>query len=110
MKRQLRPGDMLARLGGDEFAVLVPAVRNRADVEEIAMRLERCFDEPFAIEECLARFGQRRHRPLPRRRSHQGQPADAADAAMYEAKNARKARIHARPLAGCRIRYREDRQ
>jgi diguanylate cyclase (GGDEF)-like protein len=50
MKRQLRPGDILARLGGDEFAVLVPAVKNRAAVQEIALRLERCFDEPFALE------------------------------------------------------------
>jgi diguanylate cyclase (GGDEF)-like protein len=47
MKRQLRPGDMLARLGGDEFAVLVPNVRSRADVEEIALRLECCFEPPF---------------------------------------------------------------
>ena len=30
--------------------MLVPTVRNRADVEEIALRLERCFDEPFAVE------------------------------------------------------------
>ena len=50
MKRQLRPGDMLARLGGDEFAVLVPNVRRRADVEEIALRLECCFDRPFPGE------------------------------------------------------------
>jgi diguanylate cyclase (GGDEF)-like protein len=50
MKRQLRPGDMLARLGGDEFAVLVPVVQQRPDVEEIALRLERCFDEPFAVD------------------------------------------------------------
>jgi len=50
MKRQLRPADTLARLGGDEFAVVVPAVRNRDDVEEIALRLERSFDEPFSIE------------------------------------------------------------
>ncbi len=50
MKRQLRSHDMLARLGGDEFAVLLPLVRNRAMVEEIALRLERCFDEPFAVE------------------------------------------------------------
>jgi len=41
---------MLARLGGDEFAVVVQSVRNRAEVEEIAMRLEHCFDEPFAVE------------------------------------------------------------
>jgi len=50
MGRQLRPGDVLARLGGDEFAALVTAVRSRAEVKEIADRLERCFDEPFVID------------------------------------------------------------
>ena len=50
MKRQLRTHDTLARLGGDEFAVLVPVARSRTDVEEVALRLERCFDDPFAIE------------------------------------------------------------
>jgi diguanylate cyclase (GGDEF)-like protein len=50
MKHQLRPADILARLGGDEFAVVVPAVRTHADVEEIAVRLERSFDEPFCID------------------------------------------------------------
>ena len=49
-QRQLRPGDTLARLGGDEFAVLVSRVRSRDDVEEIAARLECCFDEPFEGE------------------------------------------------------------
>jgi diguanylate cyclase (GGDEF)-like protein len=47
LKTQLRPGDTLARLGGDEFAILVPQVHNRTDVEEIAVRLQSCFDEPF---------------------------------------------------------------
>jgi diguanylate cyclase (GGDEF)-like protein len=50
MKCQLRSVDILARIGGDEFAVLVPSVRNRADVEEIAERLERCFEKPFAVD------------------------------------------------------------
>lgn len=49
MKRQLRPGDMLARLGGDEFAASV-GIRNRAEVREIAARLEHCFDEPFSLD------------------------------------------------------------
>ena len=50
MKRQLRAADILARLGGDEFAVLLPDVRKRSEVEEIAVRLERCLDEPFYLE------------------------------------------------------------
>ncbi|MGA9667928.1 MAG: GGDEF domain-containing protein [Terracidiphilus sp.] len=50
MKRQLRSHDMLARLGGDEFAAVVSVVRSRAGIEEIALRLERCFDDPFTVE------------------------------------------------------------
>jgi diguanylate cyclase (GGDEF)-like protein len=50
MKRQLRPQDMLARLGGDEFAILVPLVHSRAEVKEIAQRLERAFDAPYVVE------------------------------------------------------------
>jgi diguanylate cyclase (GGDEF)-like protein len=53
MKLQLRSGDMLARIGGDEFIALVPILRSRADAEEIALRLERCFNEPFDLEGCL---------------------------------------------------------
>ncbi len=50
MKHQLRPGDLLARLGGDEFAVLIQDVRNRAAAEEVAQRLEHCFDNFFDCE------------------------------------------------------------
>jgi diguanylate cyclase (GGDEF)-like protein len=50
MKQQLRNGDVLARIGGDEFIALVPIVRSREDAEEIAMRLEHCFDDPFDLE------------------------------------------------------------
>ena len=51
MKRQLRNADSLARIGGDEFAVLLPNVHARDDVEEIALRREQCFDEPFTVED-----------------------------------------------------------
>ncbi|HEY3704909.1 MAG TPA: GGDEF domain-containing protein [Terracidiphilus sp.] len=50
MKSQLRSADLLARLGGDEFAAIVPVARGRGDVDEIASRLESCFDEPFELE------------------------------------------------------------
>jgi diguanylate cyclase (GGDEF)-like protein len=50
MKRQLRSGDMVARLGGDEFAALAPRIRSRADAEDVARRLESCFNEPFQID------------------------------------------------------------
>ncbi len=50
MKLQLRSQDVLARIGGDEFIALVPILRSQTDAEEIVVRLERCFDEPFDIE------------------------------------------------------------
>ena len=50
MKLQLRAEDVLARIGGDEFIALVPILHSHEDAEEIAHRLERCFDAPFNIE------------------------------------------------------------
>jgi diguanylate cyclase (GGDEF)-like protein len=91
MKHQLRNVDMLARLGGDEFAVLLPLVRNRAKVEEIAQRLERCFEEPFTIE------GQTLHGAAsvgialyPEDGTTKDALLSAADAAMYVTKNTKR--------------------
>ena len=90
MKRQLRPGDVLARLGGDEFAVLVSEVRNRADVEEIAARLEACFHEPFIGDEYILRgsasFGFALY---PEDADSADSLLRSADAAMYVAKHTR---------------------
>ena len=92
MKRQLRTGDMLGRLGGDEFAALVTVARGPADVEEIAQRLERCFDAPFTMNGYVLRGSASVGLAI--------YPADgmtsdallsAADAAMYQAKNSRRA-------------------
>ena len=91
MKRQLRSGDMLARLGGDEFAALMPVVRSRAAIEEIALRLERCFDAPFAVEGYVLRGGASVGVAL---YPDDGTSADsllsAADAAMYVAKHTKR--------------------
>lgn len=50
MKLQLREADMLARLGGDEFAALLPAVRTRDELAEIAHRLEACLDISIVVQ------------------------------------------------------------
>jgi diguanylate cyclase (GGDEF)-like protein len=48
---KLRSMDTLARVGGDEFIALIPVVRGRPEVEEIAQRLVHCFDTPFRIDD-----------------------------------------------------------
>jgi diguanylate cyclase (GGDEF)-like protein len=91
MKRQLRSRDMLARLGGDEFAALVPVVRSRAGVEEIAQRLERSFDEPFAVEGFVLHGSASVGIALyPEDALTKDGLLSAADAAMYQAKNTKK--------------------
>ena len=96
MKRQLRPEDMLARLGGDEFAVLVPLVQSREDVEEIAMRLECCFDDPFTVDGFIVRGSASVGISLyPEDATTRDALLDTADAAMYASKNCRKNRIGA---------------
>ncbi len=91
MKRQLRSGDMLARLGGDEFAALVPVVRSRAAIEEIAQRLERCFDAPFAVEGYVLRGGASVGVALyPEDGSSADSLLSSADAAMYVEKHTKR--------------------
>ncbi len=97
MKRQLRPGDTLARLGGDEFAVVVSAVRNRAEVEEITARLKGCFQEPFIGDGFIlhgsASFGIAIY---PEDATSADSLLREADAAMYVAKQTRAANSSAR--------------
>jgi diguanylate cyclase (GGDEF)-like protein len=91
MKHQLRPGDLLARLGGDEFAVLLPSVHNRSDVEEVAVRLDRCLDDPFAVGDHVlhgsASFGTAIY---PVDAATRDGLLSAADAAMYAAKHIKR--------------------
>ncbi len=91
MKSQLRPGDILARLGGDEFAIVLPHVRGRADVKEITLRLERCFERPFNWDGCAvhgtASIGIAIY---PEDGTTRDSLLNAADAAMYVIKQARR--------------------
>lgn len=92
MKRQLRTGDILGRLGGDEFAALVTVMHGRSDVEEIAVRMERCFDAPFALEGYVLRGAASVGMAIyPIDGTTSDSLLSAADAAMYSAKNNRRA-------------------
>jgi diguanylate cyclase (GGDEF)-like protein len=92
MKKQLRPGDTFARLGGDEFAILVPEAPNRAIVEEIALRLERCFGKPFQLGKNILHQGSASIGAAlyPEDATSKDGLLNAADAAMYTAKKARQ--------------------
>jgi diguanylate cyclase (GGDEF)-like protein len=88
MTNQLRPMDMLARLGGDEFGALLPDVHSRAEVEEIAQRLEQCFDKPFSVEGALISGSASVGIALyPQDGTSKDDLLQAADAAMYTAKH-----------------------
>jgi len=92
MKSQLRSLDVMARLGGDEFAVLVPMVRSRAGVEEIALRLEHCLDEPLLLESHTLQGSASLGIALyPENGATRDSLLNASDAAMYRVKHAKKA-------------------
>lgn len=76
-----------SRFGGDEFAVLVPQVRSRPDLEEIAARLESALRQPVAVADqrlhSSASFGLALY---PQDGRNRKELLESADSAMYAAK------------------------
>ena len=98
MQGQLRPEDTLARVGGDEFAVLAPRVRCRGEAEEIALRLERCYDDPFAVDGNIIRGSASIGLALyPEDGTTKDALLNAADAAMYVEKRMKQGGCHPAP-------------
>jgi diguanylate cyclase (GGDEF)-like protein len=94
MQRQFRSHDLLARLGGDEFAALVPEVRSRAEVEVIAHRIQRSFDEPFVIERNSIKGSASVGIAIyPEDGNNKDSLLNTADAAMYVAKKSDRSRL-----------------
>jgi diguanylate cyclase (GGDEF)-like protein len=46
----LRGSDSIARIGGDEFAAIICNIQNKADVEKIANKIVKNFENPFKVE------------------------------------------------------------
>jgi diguanylate cyclase (GGDEF)-like protein len=93
VKHQLRGMDMLARLGGDEFAVLLPNLRNRTEVEEVAHRVERCIEGAFVVEGYSIRGSASIGIAIyPEDGATRDAVLTAADAAMYVNKQIRRER------------------
>jgi diguanylate cyclase (GGDEF)-like protein/PAS domain S-box-containing protein len=89
----VRPGDVVARLGGDEFTILLNRTGGRDDVITVAERVQQALTAPFNIDSyevyTSASIGILISDEIMR------QPEDFlrdADAAMYRAKEAGKAR------------------
>lgn len=85
----VREEDSVARHGGDEFTVIVVGAKKRSDVELVAQNIQAALELPFQIVErpvhVSASIGIASY---PHDATSPGALLDAADRAMYVAKNA----------------------
>lgn len=95
LRRSVRPGDMVARLGGDEFVALLEGVDRKEDVEQVAGRIIENIAAPVELSpQCSVRIGASVGAVLagPEVFSTGDRALEAADAAMYRAKQAGRGR------------------
>ncbi len=93
LKATLRPGDVVARLGGDEFTILLNRTGTVEDVANVVERIQNRIAEPFLIDNyevfTTASVGIILSDDIERGADDYLRDADAA---MYRAKEAGKAR------------------
>ena len=85
----VRSNDFVARLGGDEFAVLLPRVGGEAQAADLAGRLLAAFAAPFTLPtgETVEIGGSIGVALCPRDGDTMDEVVQAADIALYAAKN-----------------------
>lgn len=89
MRQVVRDSDTVARLGGDEFAVILPQLRGRDEVEEVARRIVAVLLDPFSVSGGDARVSASVGAAIyPEHGSDLESIRASADAALYAAKDA----------------------
>lgn len=86
----LREGDTAARLGGDEFALVCPGVLSEAQAAVLVERLTAAVAAPVVVDGVPHQVGVSVGAVLSRPGSTADSLLTCADAAMYEAKSARR--------------------
>ena len=93
LRAALRPADTIARLGGDEFTILLEEITHLGEATRVAERIEDSLRTPFQLDGHDVRITISIGIAL--NNATDAQPEDLmrnADAAMYKAKRAGKAR------------------
>jgi diguanylate cyclase (GGDEF)-like protein/PAS domain S-box-containing protein len=93
LQQCLRPGDHLARFGGDEFVVLLTDLACGSDAEQVAQRMLDTLHQPLHLgEQTLVVSASIGIATLPAHTAAE-QALQAADLALYRAKQAGKAQF-----------------
>jgi diguanylate cyclase (GGDEF)-like protein len=94
LTRLLRAGDTAARLGGDEFVVLQAHIREPAEAEMLARRIVKEISAPYRVDGADLHIGASVGVALaPNDGLELDELAARGDAALYEAKSARRGAI-----------------
>ena len=89
LREQVRASDTVARLGGDEFTVILPSLRDANDAVRVADNILTAIGKPFQIADTHASVGVSIGIALFPQHGHTVEDIlNAADNAMYQAKNA----------------------
>lgn len=85
----VREEDTVARLGGDEFTVIITGAKQREDVELVARKITAALARPFQVAQQLVQISVSIGiSSYPQDATSPVALLEAADQAMYEAKNA----------------------